>query len=374
MHRNRAWILPLCLSIAATLVSGCLGMRSEGGPPPTGATAELSPWQMLSVTVAPQPVPCPDDPAKSCLEVRFGPGEPYQALAEPIEGFAYEAGYEYELVVERQTSATPAASGQAVRYRLIQVVAKVPATAVPATPGSQSGLLEGRIWQLVTQRSATGETVPALAGTPVEARFVEGNVAGNTGCNSYNAAYVLQGQSLTIQPPVTTLIGCDKERMTQEKAFLANLSAVRSFQIEDERLVLHDEAGATLATFRAAVSAASSTASLTGTVWRWVASYYANETATVVDDPTKYTLEFRPEGELEVQADCNTLIGSYREENGGLTIRLETTTLAVCPEGSLAEKFLAELKDVATYVLPEAGTLVLNMKMDAGDLQFTAAP
>lgn len=352
------------------LLGGCLGVRTAIEAPSTAPPTQAeSPAQRLRLVVGPTRLPCPAEPTKLCLEVRLAPGEPFQALDAPIEGFAYEEGYEYELVVERQPMTNATAGSEGVRYRLIEVVSRHP-VALPT--GEPSALLEATTWQLVSLRSASGETVAALPNAPATAQFSAGNLAGNTGCNSYNAAYQLSGLRLSIETPRTTLLSCEEERMAQERALLANLAAVTSYDVTDQTLTLRDAAGHVVATFTAATTAASSASSLVGSVWRWIASYYSNETATVVDDPAKYTLEFGEDGRVRVVADCNTLAGTYEATNGQLKLELDTTTLAVCGEASLAGKFVQELDAVATYVMPDAASLVLNMKYDTGDMHFSA--
>lgn len=359
------------LMLVYVLMGGCLGRRTTIEFPNTASPPQTeSPGQRLRLVVGPTRLPCPGEPTKLCLEVRLAPGEPFQALDAPIEGFAYEEGYEYELVVERQAMTTATAGGQGVGYRLVEVVSRHP---VGVATGEPSALLEATTWQLVSQRSASGETAAALPNAPATAQFAAGNLAGNTGCNSYNAAYQLSGLRLSIETPRTTLLNCGEEQMAQERALLANLAAVTSYEVTNQTLTLRDAAGRVVATFAAATSAASSASSLVGSVWRWIASYYSNETATVVDDPAKYTLEFGEDGRVRVVADCNTLAGTYQATNGQLKLELNATTLAVCGEASLAGKFVQELDAVATYVMPDAASLVLNMKYDTGDMHFSAA-
>ncbi len=65
-----------------------------------------------------------------CLRVRESTSEPWQNFSDEIEGFAWEAGYEYRIRVERTTIANPPADGSSARYRLLQILSK---TAVAAS-------------------------------------------------------------------------------------------------------------------------------------------------------------------------------------------------------------------------------------------------
>jgi heat shock protein HslJ len=104
--------------------------------------------------------------------------------------------------------------------------------------------------------------------------------------------------------------------------------------------------------------------------WYWVRSTYNNDTDLMVDVPSRYTVEFKADGTLDIRADCNLLSWTYTRDANSLTINaLGTTTLAECPLGSLDEQFLQDLSEVASYVMHE-GNLVLNIRADVGNMIF----
>ena len=109
--------------------------------------------------------------------------------------------------------------------------------------------------------------------------------------------------------------------------------------------------------------------SLVGPVWQWQGTHFANDTDLAVDDPSQYTIQFGEDGSMIVKADCKTAVGEFTEAGGSLTIQLGPTTLQFCGEDSLADEFLSELGEVAAYVF-NGEQLVLNMRIDAGDLIF----
>ena len=91
---------------------------------------------------------------------------------------------------------------------------------------------------------------------------------------------------------------------------------------------------------------------------------------SVVPDPQNYTLMLEPDGEVSIEVDCNMVGGAYTLEGASLTIELGPSTMAYCGDDSLDQQYLALLGDVVTFVMHE-GNLVLNLKMDAGDMIFT---
>jgi len=123
----------------------------------------------------------------------------------------------------------------------------VQAPEVPPAP------LTGTGWTLESYSSPEGESVSSvIAGTAITATFSDdGNVTGNAGCNSYGAGYVLDGATITIEPPISTKMYCGEPDgiMEQENTYLNLLSSVSSYRVEGNRLSLANEAGTDLLTF-----------------------------------------------------------------------------------------------------------------------------
>jgi heat shock protein HslJ len=108
----------------------------------------------------------------------------------------------------------------------------------PAEPGqpSPSGPgLAGDPWILVTMN---GEAV--VPGQDVTLQFeADGNLGGNASCNSYFAPYQVDGTSLVIGQPGSTMMLCvDEGVMQQETRYLSLLPFVRSYTFKGENLVL----------------------------------------------------------------------------------------------------------------------------------------
>lgn len=62
---------------------------------------------------------------KECLQVKYDQDEQkWELFYEPIEGFKYEKGYEYELLVMDERVDNPAADGSSIRYKLIKEISR----------------------------------------------------------------------------------------------------------------------------------------------------------------------------------------------------------------------------------------------------------
>ena len=124
----------------------------------------------------------------------------------------------------------------------------VQAEEVPPAP------LTGTEWTLESYSLSSEAVSSVIAGTTVTAVFsADGNVGGNAGCNSYGAGYTVDGANLTIEAPISTKMYCGEPEgvMEQENRYLTLLESVAGYRIDGTRLVLTDEAGATLLTFSA---------------------------------------------------------------------------------------------------------------------------
>lgn len=114
-----------------------------------------------------------------------------------------------------------------------------------------------------------------------------------------------------------------------------------------------------------------------GQVWQWLAfedSADGEESNDItVEEPNKYTLELLADGSYAIRADCNSGSGKYTLDGSSLMLEPGPISLAYCGTESLSDQFVALLGDVATFVLDAEGHLILNLKMDAGNLIFSPA-
>jgi heat shock protein HslJ len=109
---------------------------------------------------------------------------------------------------------------------------------------------------------------------------------------------------------------------------------------------------------------------ITGILWQWEAFQdTAGKNDIAVNNPSQYTLVFRADGTVTIQADCNSVSGAYTRDGSTLQITLGPSTMAFCGEDSLDEQFLAKLGGAGTFVM-EGDKLVINLMADSGNLVF----
>ncbi len=105
--------------------------------------------------------------------------------------------------------------------------------------------LEGVDWQATGINNGRGGVVNTITTERSTARFENGEVSGNAGCNRYSAGYTLADGKLSVGPARSTRMMCaEPGLMDQEQQFLAALARSRVVQLRERTLQLRDEDGA----------------------------------------------------------------------------------------------------------------------------------
>jgi heat shock protein HslJ len=102
--------------------------------------------------------------------------------------------------------------------------------------GSSNSLIGS--WKL-TSYSRADVLTPAVTDTESGLTFKEdGTVTGNSGCNSLGGNYKVEGDQVTFDQIVSTLMACDEARMAQEGAVQQVLTNTATYKIEGNTLTL----------------------------------------------------------------------------------------------------------------------------------------
>ncbi|MEO4040828.1 META domain-containing protein [Hoeflea sp. CAU 1731] len=110
-------------------------------------------------------------------------------------------------------------------------------------------------------------------------------------------------------------------------------------------------------------------AELAGTSWRLVEIQSMNDTVDRPENPSRYTLEFQADGRVAIEADCNRGAGAWTDDGGQLVFGPIASTKAMCPPGSISEKYLAQFQWVRSYVMKD-GHLFLATMADGSIIEF----
>ena len=110
-------------------------------------------------------------------------------------------------------------------------------------------------------------------------------------------------------------------------------------------------------------------AGVTDVTWHWTgATTPGGVEPSVVPDPARYTVEFRPDRTYVAVADCTSVSGTFRVipagrmgPLNGLAITPGSGVVTGCGPGSLAETFLADLDQAVTYRVSD-GLLTITIE------------
>ncbi len=339
----------LSFLVLAALMGVLAACTAPAAGPEQGA-AEVAQPETRTLFVGPELVECTGVAPQMCMQVRNSPDEEYTFFYQQIEGFTFEPGYEYELLVEVTEVANPPADGSSLSFRLVEIVNQTPVETVA---------LEGPRWVLVDYLNEAGETVAAAADVEATAEFNGGSVSGNGSCNRYSGSYAVDGNNLTIGPLASTMMACFSDEVTQQETnFLANLQAAATYAIEGDRLMIANADGVVTLNL-----VASEPISLTSVTWEAISYNNGREAVVSLLADTSITANFAEDGTLSGSSGCNTYTTGYTVDGDMMTIEMAASTMMMCgePEGIMDQEaqYLAALTTTATYQI-DGNTLTLR--------------
>lgn len=244
-------------------------------------------------------------------------------------------------------------------------------------PGAVDAGLTGFALQWPGFTNAAGETITVE--NPEDYQLIllpDGTFNVKADCNVGRGTYTYDadGNLQLVMGPMTRAV-CGPD--SQSDAFLAFLGSVNGASVApDGNVTLTTTEGSTAnmvsgGPVSVPVAEMAPDDELIGTVWQWLRfEDTAGENNITVDDPAFYLLVFLPGGSYTIKADCNVGRGGYTREGSSLTLTPGPLTMAMCPEGSLSDDYVRLLLQTATYVFNDDGELVLNLKLDSGNMVF----
>ncbi|MFV0366793.1 MAG: DUF4377 domain-containing protein [Mangrovibacterium sp.] len=186
-------------------------------------------------------VDCMGVAPRKCLQVQKGEeldAQVWQNLFTKIEGFNYEPGFIYKLKVKEQN--LPAeevpADGSSIKYTLVEVLEK--------TPDARFAL--NGDWTLIR---LNGEPINRMVPAPkLSINVADMHISGSGGCNEYNAG--IQGLTTTaiaLRPMAVSQRACINKNI--EHPYFIALNKVKTYAIEDNKLLCYDEEGTEVLAF-----------------------------------------------------------------------------------------------------------------------------
>jgi heat shock protein HslJ len=300
-------------------------------------------------------VDCVGVAPQKCMLIKEKPDDEYTFFYDQIEGFEYEEGYEYELVIKEEQVENPPADASSIKWTLVSVESKEPVA------GTDEVQLENADWVLASYLTLGGVVAEPLPGTNTTARFQDGQVNGNAGCNNYFGGYEVDGNILSVGPLASTEMFCGNPQgvMDQEYAYLAALGNAAFFEIDGEQLEIADSDGESVLIYNVAEPT-----SLTGNLWQVLSYNNGKEAVVSVIIGTELTAVFDEEGQLSGSAGCNNYSAAYEVEGEMINIGPAITTRMACsdPEAIMEQEmeYLAALEMASSYQFEDDRLILLD--------------
>ncbi|MFD7444352.1 META domain-containing protein [Streptomyces sp. NPDC059909] len=206
-----------------------------------------------------------------------------------------------------------------------------------------------------------GKKTAAPEGAHIEIG-AKGRATGNFGCNHFGADVAVEGDTITVEPADTTLIGCPKDLEAFEKAMTKAFSGKLTLKRADKDLTLTAANGDSIALTR------QTDAPLVGTEWT-VTSLVTGDTAASLPAGTekKAHFVFGEDGFVRGSLGCNSFSGTAKISGSEITFGRLATTRRMCPgpEMTLERAVAKVLRGTVTYEQQHRG-LSLTAKSGEG--------
>lgn len=223
----------------------------------------------------------------------------------------------------------------------------------------------GTSWTLVFWGDVTSPT-PVIDGSTLTLSFgADGFASGSGGCNGFGSAYTFNGDQISFEAPISTMMAClDEDQNVQETAYFGALAAATSFELTENQLVIFYGDGQQL------VFAPAPT--LVGSSWSLV-SWGDPAAPTPVVDGSTVTLSFDENDRAGGNAGCNTYGTTYAINGDQISFSLAISTMMACADEALMAQetaYLAALATASSFQL-SADQLVITL---ADGQQLVFAP
>lgn len=228
------------------------------------------------------------------------------------------------------------------------------APSAPSSPSPSSAFaaVEGKTY---LSTGIAGGTL--VAGTQVRLSFKDGQIGASAGCNSMSGAYSIAGGRLTATQLITTDMGCDAPRMSQDQ-WLAKLLGDAAISVAGDTLTLA-EGPVTLTLLDKEV--ATPDKPITGIDWV-LDGIVSGQTASSVPAGVTASLKIA-DGRVDVDTGCNT---------GSGTVTVTGNTLTFGPLALTKKACQADTASVESAVTSVLTAKTVHFAIDADSLTLDA--
>lgn len=181
--------------------------------------------------------------SNKCLLIRDAPTDTFSAFKNTIEGFKYEEGFEYCILMEIQTPgvsepAIPFDSSQ-IKYVLSEVKSKVKTKKDSATKNIiiNSAITDSSKWMLYKLKMKDGTKTFSIQKAFLQFDLKNNTVSGSTDCNGFTSSIDIQENTLSFKNTTSTLLACGKRSI--EPTFLNMLNTATNYKVVKNLLYIY---------------------------------------------------------------------------------------------------------------------------------------
>ncbi|MFC0184547.1 Heat shock protein HslJ [Pseudarcicella hirudinis] len=200
----------------------------------------ISPYKKL--IVADHQADCSAGAGKmKCLLVKSSPEKKWENFYNSIDGFEYQPGFQYELLVTVSKVVNPPADASSLKYTLRDIISKIPGKKVSKKPvlSESFSVSSKNITWVLTDFISKGEPVENKEPEPnITFDFAQKRISGKGVCNRYFGKLIDQKKNkITLDGIGSTKMMCPN--LDKEQIFFNLLALVTSYQLKGDRLYLY---------------------------------------------------------------------------------------------------------------------------------------
>ena len=172
--------------------------------------------------------------SQMCYLMKNSPNGIWQNYYNDIEGFNYEEGYEYEILVKKKVIENPPADGPAFVYKLVNVVKKTPTMVISLNYRKMLDQNEYYLKRIRVDNKLKNFT----DGQNVYMTFIlnDNIVRGMDGCNSFSGNVIINKDSISFSNFALSEMYCQEVKV--DKIFNQLIMKVNRYRISGSLLKL----------------------------------------------------------------------------------------------------------------------------------------
>lgn len=309
--------------------------------------------ESLKMFVKENKVSCQGVAPMECLHVKYDKDKEWQFFYDHIEGFNFEKGNRYEIVVTRTKRAAPIpADASAYQYKLKSIVSKTPVN-------TEKGIYNTKmiLTQLNGKKINNGKAFITI-------NDETGTISGKNGCNNFNVKYTKLSSKNQIKTdsPVGTLMACDTESMKLEQDF-SDAITKKKFKIVKKNNTVQFKNAKNKVVMEFSIPTQNELWSfIEKNNWKLIAL------ENVGQDYGRASIKFNTaEKKVSGNTGCNNFSGTYETNDDRISFdKVASTEMACIGEGNKTEqKILSYLnnKDLRFDVADQTLNFYLNDKL-----------